>query len=89
MITAILFLTERELTQAKRNRFRNTEPEVESWQSIAIRSLVQVCLTLFLSLLTSAEVIIGIWIKLQLMSLLFIDALFPRHNLGIDTNRFG
>jgi hypothetical protein len=40
-------------------------------------------------LLTSAEVITGIWIKLQLMSLLFTDALFPRHNLGIDTNRFG
>ena len=50
MITAILFLTERELTQAKRNRFRNTEPEVESWQSIAFRSLIKVCLTLFLSL---------------------------------------
>jgi hypothetical protein len=31
MITAILFLTERELTQAKRNRFRNTE--VEFWKA--------------------------------------------------------
>jgi hypothetical protein len=38
MITAILFLTEQELTQAKRNRFRNTE--VESWKSIAIRSIL-------------------------------------------------